>query len=100
MRGTFLLISYVINEFLKYGIQDKYGKYFTTREGVSLSTILQSSLETDDNVQLIEYYDDTEYYNITTSNDKYALNGEITVEKFWDNFYDKIGKNSQDIPLD
>ena len=33
MRGTFLLISYVINEFLKYNVSNKYGSLFTTEDG-------------------------------------------------------------------
>lgn len=57
MRGTFLLISYVINEFLKYNVADKYGKAFSTEDGVDLSTIITKSIIDGDNVELIEYYD-------------------------------------------
>lgn len=98
MRGTFLLISYVINEFLKYGIAQKYGKDYSTREGVALDTIIETAIN-NDCTQLIEYYDSTDYFNITTNNDISALNSETTAEKFWDNFYDKIGRNTKDIPL-
>lgn len=99
MRGSFLLVSYIVNEFLKYGIIDKYGNKFSTTEGVDLGTIMNSSISTGENVQLVEYYDDTEYFNITTSSDPYALYSETVNDKFWDNAYNKIGVDSQDIPL-
>lgn len=100
MRGTFLLISYVVNEFLKYNISDKYGSMFATEDtNVPLSAFLASSLSSGNNVKLIEYYDNTEYFNITRDHDLSALNYDAVNEKFWDNFYNKIGINTNDIPL-
>lgn len=51
------MISYVINEFLKYNVADKYGKAFSTEDGVDLSTMITKSIIDGDNVELIEYYD-------------------------------------------
>lgn len=99
MRGTFLLISYVINEFLKYNVADKYGKSFSTEDGVDLSTMITKSIMDGGNVELIEYYDPTEYFNIKRDVDSKAKNGEQANEKFWDNAYDTIGKTTKDIPL-
>ena len=103
MRGTWLLMSYLINEYLKYDICDKYGEEFETNDGVYLKTILSSSLmeEGNKNIRLIEYYDPTEYFNITNGDiDNKALNGDSTNMKFWDNIYNKIGVNSNSLPLD
>ena len=101
MRGTFLLISYIVNEFLKYNIAEKYGSTFQTEDtGVELGTMLSTSIMQGDNVELIEYYDPTEYFNITRDVDSKAKNSDTVNEKFWDNAYDKIGKVTQDIPLD
>lgn len=100
MRGTFLLISYVINEFLKYNISEHYGRSFSTEDGVDLSTILNQSITEGGNVELIEYYDPTEYFNITRDVDVKAKNGDTVNEKFWDNTYNKIGVNTKDLPLE
>lgn len=103
MRGTWLLMSYIINEYLKYDICDKYGKAFQTEDGIYLESILSASLseEGNRNTRLIEYYDPTEYFNIThDSLDEYALNGDTTNYKFWDNINNKIGEHTKDIPLD
>lgn len=103
MRGTWLLMSYLINEYLKYDICDRYGEEFETDDGVYLKTILSTSLmeEGNKNIRLIEYYDPTEYFNITHEDtDAKALNGDSTNKKFWDNIYNKIGVNSNSLPLD
>ena len=100
MRGTFLLVSYIVNEFLKYNISYKYGSLFSTNDGVDLGTILDTSITNGDNVQLIEYYDDTEYFNITRDVDDKAKFGESTNEKFWDGVYSKIGVITEDLPLE
>lgn len=100
MRGTMLLISYVINEFLKFNILNKYGKSFQTEDGVDLGTILAASLSDENNVQLIEYYDNTQYYNITQDVDVSAKYSSTVNEKFWDNAYSKIGQTTEDIPLE
>jgi len=49
---------------------------------------------------LIEYYDPTEYFNITRDVDSKAKNSDTVNAKFWDNTYDKIGKVTHDLPLD
>lgn len=100
MRGTFLLISYIINEFLKYSISDRYGGALQTEDGVYLSTILNKSITEGGNVELIEYYDPTEYYNITRDVDAAAQKSNTVNDKFWDNVYNKIGQNTADLPLD
>lgn len=101
MRGTFLLISYVINEFLKYNIIEKYGKAFKTEDtNVELGTILSTSIMRGDNVELIEYYDSTEYFNISCNDSADVKYGKTANEKFWDNLEDKIGKTTRDLPLD
>lgn len=100
MRGTFLLISYVINEFLKYNVSNKYGSLFTTEDGQTLKDILDTSIMQGGNVQLIEYYDETQYYNITRDVDSKAQNSDTVNEKFWDNIYSQIGKTTNDIPLE
>lgn len=99
MRGTFLLISYVINEFLKYNVSNKYGSLFTTEDGQTLKDILDTSIMQGGNVQLIEYYDETQYYNITRDVDSKAQYSDTVNEKFWDNIYSQIGKTTNDIPL-
>lgn len=99
MRGTFLLVSYIINEFLKYNISQKYGLAFQTEDGQYLKDILDKSIADGGNVELIEYYDDTEYYNITRGVDSKAKNSDTVNNKFWDEPYSKIGQTTRDIPL-
>ena len=59
MKGTFLLMSYVINEYLKYNVVDKYGNSFYTEDGMSLGDMLNKSISDGGNVELVEYYDNT-----------------------------------------
>lgn len=36
-----------------------------------------------ENVNVIEYFDETEYFNIETKNSSKALNGGTVNERFW-----------------
>lgn len=63
MKGTFILLSYIINEYLK------------------LNYNIENSI-TEKNIELIEYYDTTNYFNISTDIDnKYQLTG--TNQQYW-----------------
>lgn len=113
LKGTFLLLSYVINEYLKYNIQKTYGSVFYDADNVALSTYIQRSLSSDDSVQLVEYYDQTQYYNISADEDDevegqmssiyekpVAIKNKDEVNpKFWDDLDSKIGINTMDLPL-
>ena len=113
LKGTFLLLSYVINEYLKYNIQKTYGSVFYDSDNVDLSTYIQRSLSSDDAVQLVEYYDQTQYYNISADEDD-EVEGQMSSiyekpiaiknkdevnSKFWDDLDSKIGINTMDLPL-
>jgi len=65
IKGTFLLLSYIINEYLMKNIGERYTEKLTydyTNE--PLSGIISTAIATGENVKLIEYVDDTEYFNI------------------------------------
>lgn len=65
MKGTFLLLSYAINEYLKYNIANKYGDKIYTKDGAtSLRDFIEKALQDKNNVELVEYNDSTQYYNI------------------------------------
>jgi hypothetical protein len=64
MKGTFLLLSYVINEYLKQNFN------------------ISSNQISEKDIELIEYYDTTNYFNISTDIDnKYNLTG--TNSQYW-----------------
>ena len=101
MKGTFLLLSYVINEYLKYNISDKYGDIFTQDGSASLRDFLETSIASKNNVKIIEYTDSTEYYNITApESDISSENSALVNPKYWENEYNLIGIDTKDIPLD
>jgi hypothetical protein len=63
-------LSYIINEYLKFNIAKNFGD-FTTDEGEQLDELINTSIKDGDNVEIIEYVDKTEYYNISTDFDEY-----------------------------
>lgn len=72
MRGTFTLLSYIINEYLVKNVALRYPE---------LSTLRNFDAE---NIQVVEYDDTTEYFNIKTQTDGVALSGDTTNQRFWE----------------
>lgn len=107
LKGTFLLLSYVINEFLKYNIAKNYGNKVYSDENVPLSNFIENCI-LNDGVELIEYMDDTEYFNISSDTDLSVeselslkmLNRDDVNPKFYDNSESKIGLTTNDLPLE
>lgn len=107
MKGTFLLLSYVINEYLKNVISKNYGAViYTQDENIPLSSFIDDCIK-NNGVELVEYTDVTEYFNISSSSDLCAqaelglsiLNIGKANDKFYDNDESKVGHVTQDIPL-
>jgi hypothetical protein len=74
MKGTFLFLSYCINEYLKTTVREYYNNNNLNRISLAPS---------DAKIELIEYYDPTKYFNISTDIDKqYSLTG--TNPRFWE----------------
>ena len=82
MKGSFNLLSYVVNEYLIEFSKSNIFNSIDDKEGIdkalnSLSSHIQSDIE------ILEYYDSTEYYNISTVNSnksKYKNNLNI---QYW-----------------
>ena len=82
MKGSFNLLSYVVNEYLIEFSKSNIFNAIEDKEGIdkalnSLSSHIQSDIE------ILEYYDSTEYYNISTVNSnksKYKNNLNI---QYW-----------------
>ena len=64
-----MLLSYIINEYLKYNVSKHYGDVFYSDDNVALSTFINRSITEGENVELIEYYDTSEYFNISSDTD-------------------------------
>lgn len=73
MRGTFLLISYIINEYLKNDVKKQYS---------SLSSNIDKMMR--DDIGIIEYDDLTEYFNIKTESSEDAYNANIVNARYWE----------------
>ena len=91
-----MLLSYIINEYLKYNVAKHYGDVFYSDENVALSTFIYKSITEGENVELLEYFDPTEYYNVSSDSDATVesdlssqsvkiKNKDLLNEKFWDN---------------
>lgn len=73
MRGTFTLLSYIINEYLVKNVAVRYPE---------LSALQDFDSE---NIGVVEYDDTTEYYNLKSQTDSLALSGDTTNKRFWEN---------------
>lgn len=76
MRGTFLLLSYVISEYLKKNLPTQYPILADTITNLS-------TLERSDIVNVVEYLDTTEYYNLSTESTPFALNSGKVNYPYW-----------------
>lgn len=76
MRGTFVLLSYVISEYLKKNLPVQYPALANTFSELS-------SVSRDQIVNVIEYLDTTEYYNLSTDSSQYALNSSKVNYPYW-----------------
>ena len=72
MRGTFTLLSYIINEYLVKNVALRYPE---------LSGLDNFDSE---NIQVVEYDDTTEYFNLKAQTDGVALSGDTTNQRFWE----------------
>lgn len=82
MRGTFLLISYIINEYLKNTVKYQY---------VHDTLISNINEMTRDDIGIQEYDDITEYFNIKTDSTDLALNSNKVNARFWETESDSVG---------
>lgn len=101
IKGTFLLLSYLINEYLMKNIGERYTEKLTydyTNE--PLSAIISTAIATGENVKMIEYVDDTEYFNIQTDADTRAKNAEYVNPTYWMEDATLDTQHTRDIPLD
>ena len=84
MRGSFLLISYVVSEYLKKNLPLQYPELLTYLSNYYyLKGEKNPANQSDWAVDIVEYIDTTEYYNLSTDTSKYALNGNTVNLPFW-----------------
>lgn len=92
MKGTFNLLSYVINEYLiefsKQARLNKVPQDLSSNPDTYLSAInlVKSQLGAHriNDVNIIEYDDPTEYFNINTKTTKLAKNKNFTNPRYWE----------------
>lgn len=91
MKGTYNLIQFMINEYLiEYS---RMNENMLSQYG--LSTVYQYlKSHSIDDVELVEYYDSTEYFNLKTDNSDLAVTSGNVNNKFWIDNYEDV---SQDI---
>lgn len=86
MKGTNNLIRYVINEYLV-----DLARNSPIFKNDALSSNFLSSVRAElsshdiDNVQVVEYYDTTQYYNINTSTTDKSLHPDGANDRYWEN---------------
>lgn len=83
MKGTQNLLLYVINEYLIDYSRHKL-MLSSDRGGAAVQDVLrQLSSHTFDQLEVMEYYDETEYYNQECDSTKRARNGQTAAQDFW-----------------
>ena len=83
MRGTFVLISYLINQYLTKNIPIRYPALSGIAESVGPFKQDSFNKNADTKIQLQEYEDNTEYYNLMTKTTSNA-GSQGTNARFWE----------------
>lgn len=88
MKGTFNLLSYVINEYLL-----EFSKSNSVIKDIdSAVDMIRKRVKSD--TSIIEYYDTTEYFNISTDNTVHAKNKKYANERYWEENDESTNSNS------
>lgn len=100
MKGTNALLEYCVNEFLiDYATQLQ-----NTFDGSQLSTVssIVNSLSMHDwiDVQVQEYWDRTEYMNLSTDTSQYAYNRRKVNPRYFDEVFSPDGEDGALVPKD
>ena len=80
MKGSSNLLSYLVNDFL---IEYAESRQLSSLGDVGSIRSLLSSHSAKD-VEIVEYYDTTEYFNIRTENTANAQGGDDANDRFWE----------------
>lgn len=85
MRGTSNLLVYLINQYMVDYAKTQTHLFNQLSSSETLSG-LHNTLMTHDanNVNVVEYYDQTEYFNIKTNTDRKSVNSLRTNERYWE----------------
>lgn len=88
MKGTFNLLSYVINEYLmEFAKSNK-----TYKNHPQAIATVKKRIKGD--TSIIEYYDTTEYFNISTDNSSKAKNKKYVNDRYWEENEESTNSNS------
>ena len=96
LRGSTLLMQFVVNEYLRYTLPYKYANLVDSGL-IDAIPKLDSGWPAGDNydrVSVIEYWDTTEYYNLSTEHSDYARNYGYVNYPFWLRPNDSVDSNS------
>lgn len=78
MKGTNLLLRYVINEYL---IDYSRANLLNDSTNQFLRSLSSHSI---DDIDIVEYFDTTEYFNLSTGYTHLAKNGDDVNKRFWE----------------
>lgn len=83
MKGTANLLIYLINQYIvDYARTNTY--LFNQLSSNGLSSLNDILLKhSSKNVHVVEYFDETEYFNISAQTNGHALNGDTTNSRYW-----------------
>jgi len=84
-KGTFNLLAFVINEYL---IEFSDGEVFKDIDIVKTNVKANLSAHSFNQIDMIEYFDTTEYYNISCETSEKAYNKKTVNNRYWEDGYD------------
>lgn len=88
MKGTFNLLSYIINEYLL-----EFSRSNNVIKDIdSAVDMIRKRVKSD--TSIIEYYDTTEYFNISTDTTKNAKDKKYANERYWEQNDESTNSNS------
>lgn len=87
MKGTFNYLSYIINEYLV-----GFANSSTELTSKTVLDAFRNHIRSD--IKITEYYDTTEYFNLSTDNTPNANNRKLVNERYWEDTERTVNTNS------
>ena len=88
MKGTSNLLKLIVFQFL-YDYAMTYNTNAVTNEVKELLENMYKNIEIDD-IKIQEYFDITEYFNLSSATTPYALNNQYVNNRFFDEYFERI----------
>lgn len=99
LKGTFFLLSYMINDYLLNNVGIKYRSISDPATGTTLYDLINKSVNSGANINLVEYLDSTEYFNISTETSPLGVNSDQVNLRYWETGNNCLSNVSKELAI-